>query len=375
MTRVAAFVLALVFAAPAAASDDPMFRYQWNIASMRVPQAWKVTRGEGVTVAVLDSGVAYEDRGRFRRAPDLAKTRFARGWDFVDDDSHPDDVPPRDGRRTHGTQIASIIAAGVDNGIGSAGVAPGVTLMPIRVLDPDLNGSARVIARGLRYAADHAADVANLSISGELRTPVLASAIAYATAKGVTVVAASGNDGAPAVAYPAADARAIAVGATTRDGKRADYSNFGAALDLVAPAGAGELVDNGFGPGDGIVGQTLKGGPRTFCLCFTASTSAAAAEVSAVAALVIASGRGADPSAVKARLQDTAHRLGSRAEYGAGLVDAAAAVGVPEPARRHVVRAKPRSSGGPPWLAIAVAAVALAAVAVALARRRPTSGS
>ncbi len=115
--------------------NDPLFRYQWNLHAMQIPAAWAVSRGQGAVVAVLDTGVAYEDRGIYRRAPDLAGTRFVPGWDFVDGDAHPDDVPPR-GRRSHGTQMAGIIAQTTDNGIGSAGVAPKAAIMPIRVLQP-----------------------------------------------------------------------------------------------------------------------------------------------------------------------------------------------------------------------------------------------
>ncbi|HEV2768893.1 MAG TPA: S8 family serine peptidase, partial [Solirubrobacteraceae bacterium] len=145
---------------------DPLFRHQWHLPAIEVPAAWAISRGAGATVAVLDTGAAYEDRAPYRRAPDLAGTRFVSGWDFVDDDAHPDDVPPSGGLRSHGTHIAGIIAQTTGNGIGGAGVAPAAAIMPIRVLRPDRNGSGQDIARGLLFAADHGADVANLSIAG-----------------------------------------------------------------------------------------------------------------------------------------------------------------------------------------------------------------
>ena len=163
--------------------NDPLFRHQWHLPAIQIPAAWAISRGAGVTVAVLDTGVAYERRGRYRRAPDLAGTRFVTGWDFVDGDRHPDDVPPRDGRRSHGTLMAGLIAQTTGNGLGGAGVAPAAAIMPVRVLRPDLSGSARAIARGLRFAVDHGADVVNMSISGPAPTRALTAAISYAASK------------------------------------------------------------------------------------------------------------------------------------------------------------------------------------------------
>ena len=92
--------------------------------AIQIPAAWAISRGEGATVAVLDTGVAFEDRGRYRQAPDFAGTRFVAGYDFVDDDPYPDDVPPPDGRRSHGTLMAGLIAQTAGNALGGAGVAP-----------------------------------------------------------------------------------------------------------------------------------------------------------------------------------------------------------------------------------------------------------
>jgi serine protease len=381
-------VLVLLACAPAQAlaappSGDPLLRYQWHLRAIGVPAAWTVSRGAGATVAVLDSGIAYEDRGPYRRAPDFSATRFVAGFDFVDGDDHPDDVPPRGGRRSHGTQIASIIAATAGNGIRGAGVAPAAAIMPIRVLTPDLDGSARALARGLRFAADHGADVANLSLAGRTDARIVRDAVAYALAHGVTVVAAAGNDGAARVGWPAAEPGVIAVGATDGEGRRADYSNYGAALDLVAPAGAGEGSDAGAGPSDGVLAESVKGGPAHFCSCFMASTSAAAAEVSGVAALLIASGRAKTPAAVRAALRAGARDLGERGpdrEYGAGLVQApgareaarpSAAAPAPGPPSRPEPQQASRSSAL--WWVIAAVAVALASCALMLrARRRAT---
>lgn len=370
----------------AAAPDDPLFRHQWNLPLIQIPSAWAISRGAGATVAVLDTGVAYADRGRYRRAPDLAGTRFVAGWDFVDDDPHPHDVPPSDGRRSHGTQMAAIIAQTAGNALGGAGVAPEAAIMPVRVLRPDVTGTATAVARGLRFAVDHGADVINLSIAGASQTRAVAEALEHAAANGVLVIAAAGNDGGPAVAWPAADRRVVAIGAVARDLSRARYSNHGRKLDLVAPAGAGDRIDTGHGPGDGVIAQALKGGPAEFCFCFSASTSAAAAQVSGVAALLVGSGRARTRSEIRAALLEGARDLGPRgrdAQYGAGLVQARGALQAAAPAAATTpapgAPAQPRPEGRR-WSAWAVPAIAGGALAAAVAlvairrrrRARPT---
>ena len=356
-------------AARAAAVDppnDPLFRFQWNLRAIGIPAAWAVSRGAGATVAVLDTGVAYRTRGRHRQAPDLAGTRFVAGWDFVDGDAYPDDVAPPEGRRSHGTLMAGIIAQTTGNGIGAAGVAPDATIMPVRVLRPNLVGTAGAVARGIRFAADHGADVINLSIAGPTDTRAVRRAVAHATAKGATIVAAAGNDGRPRVGWPAADRRAIAVGAVARDRSRAAYSNHGRRLDLVAPGGAGER-DSANGPSDGVLAQTLEG-VGDFCFCFSASTSAAAAHVSGVAALLVGSRRATSPADVRTELLASARDLGPPGrddEYGAGLVQAPRPAAVPP---RRTTRQGGRSPV--PWAVAAGVAGAIAGAVTARRRRR-----
>ena len=127
-----------------------------------MPDAWEYARGRGApggrgaVVAVLDTGVAYERYGRFRRAPDL--NRFVRGYDFVQNDRHPNDL------NGHGTHVAGTIAESTNNGIGAAGIAYRAKIMPIRVLDAVGEGDTVAIARGIRYAAKRKVAVINLSI-------------------------------------------------------------------------------------------------------------------------------------------------------------------------------------------------------------------
>ena len=322
---------------------------QWNFladAGVNAPDAWENLRargapgGRGVTVAVLDSGIASVDRGRFRRSPDFTKTRFKRGYDFVADDRYPDD------HNGHGTFVAGLIAESTNNGIGLTGLAYGSTILPVRVLDSRGEGDAAAIEAGIRYAARRGAKVINLSLefgsqSRAAEIPGIIDALRYAARKRVLVVAASGNEGAQTIAYPARAPRVVAVGATTEDRCLADYSNGGHGIDLVAPGGGpdanlpGDPNCRPFAGSTREISQlTYKGSTvRRFGLRKEEGTSLAAPHVAAAAALVIASrvlGRDPRPSAVEARLEATARDLGPAgfdSRYGAGLLDAAAATG------------------------------------------------
>jgi serine protease len=323
---------------------------QWNFAGawgVNAPQAWDeaiaagAPGGKGVVVAVIDSGVAYESRGPFRRAPDLGGSRFVRGYDWVDNDKHPDD------EESHGTHVTGVIAQQTNNRYGVTGLAYGVKIMPLRVLDSQGNGDGADIARAVRYAVKHHAKVVNMSVEFDtgLRAgdiPEVISALRYATRKGVTLVAASGNEGSSKVAYPARDSSVISVGASTSRGCLADYSNGGSGLDLVAPGGGqdanfkGNVTDRAncrpSGADRTIVQQTLWGDPRHFRLVGFEGTSFAAPHVTAAAALLIATKRlGAHPkpAAIKRRLRETARDLGAPGDdshYGAGLLDVGAAL-------------------------------------------------
>lgn len=307
--------------------NDPAYVAQWHLPAIDAASAWDVTTGEGTIVAVIDSGVAYETSGPYVAAPDLAGTRFVPGWDFVSGDDRPND------ENGHGTHVTGSIAQTTGNGVGGAGVAPGVAIMPLRVLDATGAGSDFNVAQAIRFAADHGAAVANISLGGLTSSSVVRDAVSYAGNKGMLVVAASGNDGATTVSYPAADPGVVAVGSVRYDRTRAPYSNQGAALDLVAPGGDMLSDQNGDGYPDGILQQTFLEGWTSFCMCFMQGTSMAAPQVSAVAALVAARGV-TDPAAIEQVLKASAVDLGPPGwdpEYGAGLVQAGAAVRAPLP--------------------------------------------
>jgi serine protease len=320
---------------------------QWNFladAGVNAPDAWvhlaQAGRpgGKGVIVAVLDTGVAYADHGRFRKSPDLNKKRFVRGWDFVNDDPYPNDD------FGHGTHVASTIAEGTGNTIGLTGLAYGVKLMPVKVLDRSGEGDSEEIAKGIRFAADHGAQVINLSFEfpsdiTKSQIPNILDAIRHARRKNVLVVGASGNAAAAAVAYPARSSDVLSVGATTQHGCQADYSNEGTDLDLVAPGGGADANlegDPGCRPAEpaglDIFQMTFTSSPSRFGLPDGyIGTSMAAPHVTATAALVIASGilgSNPTPAAIERRLEVTARDLGPAGpdpHYGWGRIDAARA--------------------------------------------------
>lgn len=331
---------------------------QWNFlpgTGVNAPEAWANLiadhrpGGRGVTVAVLDTGVAYRDWHQFKKSPDFAGTRFVDPYDFVANNRLPLD------REGHGTFVAGTIAEATNNAFGLTGLAYGASVMPVRILDADGTGDAATISRGIRYAATHGAQVINLSLEFSLDVtptdiPDIMSAIRFAHRRGVVVVAAAGNEGVEQVAYPARAPAVISVGATTRDKCLANYSNGGGRLDLVAPGGGDDtslLSDPNCRPNStlpDIYQMTFSDPANPGLFGYPGGwygTSMSAPHVAAAAALVIASGvigRHPSPDQVLKRLDDTAQPLGGtppNSTYGHGLLDAGAATSpVASPARR-----------------------------------------
>jgi len=323
--------------------NDPLYELQWHLddssspnpvggtngGGINIEPAWDISDGTGVIVAVLDSGVAYEDYGtKYKLAPDLENTHFVAGWDFVNNDAHPNDD------NSHGTHVAGTIAQSTDNGIGVAGVAYNCTIMPVKVLNKRGSGTLDQLVDGIYFATNNSADVISMSLGwppGYDPGKPLKDALDYAYNNGVTIVSASGNDYASQVSYPAAHDKCIAVGATKYDETRAGYSNYGPALDIMAPGG--DSVDqNGDGYYDGVLQNTFNPNtknPRDFGYWFFTGTSMATPHVSGVAALLISAGVASTPDQVREALQSTAEDKGSESwdsEYGWGIVDAHAAL-------------------------------------------------
>jgi serine protease len=164
--------------------NDPLYSYQWHLDTVQyggieMEEAWEISTGSGVTVAVVDTGVAYENYGwRYKQAPDLAGTSFVQGYDFVNDDAHPNDD------NSHGTHVTGTIAQTTDNNIGVAGVAFDCLIMPVKVLNRQGSGTYDQVAGGIYYAADNGAHVISLSLGGSADSETLKNAVKYAYENG-----------------------------------------------------------------------------------------------------------------------------------------------------------------------------------------------
>jgi serine protease len=291
--------------------NDPQLGDQWHMQTVRAPAAWNFTCGQGVTVAVVDTGVACENHGEFTRVMDMNGTRCLPGYDFTRDREHANDD------QGHGTHVAGTIAQTTNNGFGVAGLAYCATILPVKVLTASGSGTLADVAEGIRYAADHGAQVINLSLGGGGRSKVMGDAVTYARRHGAVVVCAAGNNG-RRVESPANETDAFAVSATDPGDQIAYFSSRGPEVDIAAP-------------GVNVLQQTICDRGRNRCEQFAAwsGTSMAAPHVAGVAALVAGLGV-SDPAAIESILRATArapeHGSRDRELYGAGVVNAQAAV-------------------------------------------------
>ncbi len=284
--------------------NDPNYNQQWNFRSINLEPAWDESQGDGITVAVIDTGVS--------QVPDLKQTEFVKGYDFVNDRVQADDDVG------HGTHVAGTIAQSTNNNYGVAGIAYKAKIMPIKVLDGNGGGTVADIAEGIRFAANNGADVINLSLGGLGDSHILSEAIQYAHQKDVVIVAAAGNANQNAAAYPARYPHVIGVSALDAAGVKANYSNFGAGVDISAPGGseAGKVVQNTISADTGEAVFTGYQG-----------TSMAAPHVAGVAALVRSSGV-TEPEAVLSVLKQSVRKVQEDPmnHYGVGQLDAGEAV-------------------------------------------------
>ncbi|MBC5795878.1 peptidase S8 [Sphaerospermopsis sp. LEGE 00249] len=283
--------------------NDQYYSKQWNLHKIGVEGAWTRTKGSGVTVAVIDTGIT--------KVRDLYETKIVKGYDFVNDTETAQDD------NGHGTHVAGTVAQATNNKYGVAGVAYEASLMPLKVLGADGGGTVADIAEAIKFAANNGADVINMSLGGGGESQLMKEAIEYAHRKGVVIVAAAGNESTDGSSYPARYPHVIGVSAFGPDGEKADYSNFGAGVDISAPGGsdAGAILQETINENGEGVFLGLQG------------TSMAAPHVAGVAALVKAAGV-TDPEEILKVLKQSARVIPEDAlnYYGAGQLNAEAAV-------------------------------------------------
>ena len=322
-----------------ATPTDPLWSpYQWNMFNHRAlsngrasnfgiqaDAAWSAgATGTGVVVAVIDTGVAYENFGTFTAAPDLVGRTFVSPYDGVANDGHAND------ENSHGTHVAGTIGQVTNNGVGCAGVAYNCTIMPVRVLDAAGSGALTTIANGISWAANNGAKVANMSLGGGAGSTTLSNAVVAANNAGVSLCAATGNTGRQGLQYPAAYSQCIAVGTTRFDGRRPRYGTYGTGIDVCAPGGDTSIDQNADGYADGILQQTFApGAPTSFSYYFVQGTSMATPHVAAVAALVRSVRPTYTAAQVRSAIETSCKDVGNTGydtTFGYGIVNAAVAI-------------------------------------------------
>ncbi len=279
----------------AASITDPYYNYSWALPKIQAPSSWDSVNGSGVTIAILDTGVDGTH-------PDLSPN-MVPGWNFYDNNSNTSDV------QGHGTKVAGTAAMAANNGNGSAGVAWGAKIMPVRISSPDGFATWSIVAQGINWAADNGARVANVSFDNLSGSTTVQSAAQYMRSKGGVVVVAAGNSG--GLVDIAANDSMLSVAATDSNDLRASFSSYGAYVDISAPG-----VD--------IFAPSMGGGYST-----NWGTSFASPIVAATAALMISANNNISPTDIDQILKSTALDLGAAGYdiyYGTGRVNAAKAV-------------------------------------------------
>jgi serine protease len=316
--------------------NDPKYDLQWNFPLINVEEAWEVSTGEGVTVAVVDTGVNPHGNDGFG-------DRLLDGFNAFLRKSYWEDG------NYHGTHVAGTIAQETNNEKGVAGIAYDAQILPVKVISRFNFATVSSVAKGIYWAADNDADIINMSLGGPEGGTALEDAVNYAYNNNITLIAASGNESVDEdfsyyydewlqpVSYPAVYENVIAVGAVGYNRERAPYSNGGPELDIVAPGGDEyEDIDNdGYPDYIAILQETFSEflGFRTFAIGwdykYLSGTSMAAPHVAGVAALIKSVHPAWGPDEIKEAITETARELGQTGwdeQYGYGLIDAYEAV-------------------------------------------------
>ena len=286
----------MLVAPDAITPDDPKYSSQWHLSKIQAPAAWEATAGGGITVAILDTGVEGSH-------PDLVNN-LVPGWNVVSNNSNTSPV------MYHGTSVAGTVAATANNATGVASVAWNANIMPIRITN-ESNGVASysAMASGFIWAADHGADVANLSYGLSSNSSTINNAAQYLRSKGGLAIHAAGNNNTDKGL--AENPYLITVAATTSSDARASYSNFGANIDVAAP-------------GSSIYTTYTSGGYKS-----VSGTSFASPATAGVVALIMAANSSLSPNDVEGILESSAVDLGNAGwdpKFGHGRVNAGNAI-------------------------------------------------
>lgn len=310
--------------------NDPLYLYQWNFTLINMESVWDIQPSglDDIVVAVLDTGVAYEDysddSGDYVRVPDLENVSFVNPYDFIGNDSHANDDSG------HGTHVTGTICQSTNNGYGVAGIAHGVSIMPVKVLNSNGNGNSIQLAEGIIWAVNHGAHIISMSLGFSIDVtpetiPLVTMAIEYASLFGVVLVSSTGNEGVDIVSYPAAYPEVISVGAVHSGDDITDYSQYGANLELVAPGGD-EEDRNGDRVMDGILQQTIwDTNYSKIDFFFYIGTSMAVPHVSGLIALLLTQNPYRTIIDIRTILHSTSIDLGISGwdeYYGYGRIDA-----------------------------------------------------
>ena len=300
--------------------DDSYVDFQWGLDTINAYEAWDITRGEHeVVVAVLDTGIDWNH-------PDIAANIWNdsdgyHGFNFIDDNNLPmdDNINAYDESGTwlpnqytyHGTHVAGVVGAVINNAIGVAGMAQ-VRLMAVKVMNDSGEGTDAMVASGIYYAVQNNAQIITMSLGVDGASTSLRNAVDYASREGCVMVAAAGNSGSSYVSYPAAYPQVIAVGATDSTDRLASFSNYGLNLDVMAP---------------GVSIYSTQGGGANYQ--YLSGTSTAAPYVAGTAALMLSINPALTPVDIGDFLNSSARDI-SRTGYdtmtGWGIVDAFGAV-------------------------------------------------
>ena len=269
----------------------------WFLEMIKAPYVWeKEAFGEGVVVAVLDTGVMTSH-------PDFENTSFVDPYNTFDDSN---DVTDTNG---HGTGMAGIIAASYNNAIGLTGIMPKASIMPIKIFGNSEKSTHSMLIKGINYASEHGADVINMSIGDAIESPAMNEACRQAAAKGAVLVAAAGNSGNSTAYYPASYSSVVSVGSIETDGAHSDFSTFNQYVDVVAP-------------GRGIRMPCTSGEQANYAKL--RGTSASAPQVASMAAMVKSMDPSVNCSGFKEILSMTCVDKGTAGRdnyFGYGLMD------------------------------------------------------